>query len=149
MTLRIRRGGWGIDNLAWKQLSKLLEPFSGGKVQLLPAQRDLVPPQPGVYFICLAPMAASQTVLSRFFDAVYVGQAVNLRQRFKQHVDGTTSIRDVLREFPNALEFYFVEVPVENLNVIEKRCFDVIGPSENRISPPMRATLLEPVSVNP
>ena len=149
MAVPTRRGGWVFNRNLWIDLSLKLENLPGSRVKFLPHERHLVPDRSGVYVICLAPFSTGRSFIPKLYDAVYVGQAVNLRRRFGDHLEGTSSVGEVLKAFPNSLDFYFVEIEKSKLDEFERHMYSVLGPSANKVSPPMRASLGEPLPINP
>jgi|688.fasta_scaffold169132_3 hypothetical protein len=140
--------GWNLGLDAWKALEKEIESHSGGSFKLARAFAASVPEVSGIYIICLKPRPGGASFLSSLYNAVYVGQATNLRSRFKDHIDGKTSVAPVLRAFIN-LEYWYLRCAAEELNMLEKHIYDVIGPKANKVSPPFKAKVGQPTSVNP
>ncbi len=140
--------GWNLGLEAWKVLEEEVSRHSGGKLKLAKAFTASVPEVSGIYVICLNPRPQGSSFLSSLYNAVYVGQATNLRMRFKDHIDGKTSVAPVLRAFIN-LEYWYLKCPDDELNILEKHIYDVIGPKANKVSPPFKAKVGKPTSVNP
>jgi hypothetical protein len=66
---------------------------------------------------------------------MYVGSAINLKQRFKQHATGPKRVE--LSDFLGSLDFFWMECPSESadeLRVIEQSLITVFGPPLNKIN---------------
>jgi hypothetical protein len=149
MAVPLRRGGWSLQKEEWKQLAEELAGARGSHVKFVPKQKGLVTEGPGIYVICLSPEAHGSLFLPRLYDAIYVGKAINLQKRFVQHLAGATAVAEMIRAFPNSLDFWFFHAGEADLSRLERLCYDVLGPRSNKILPPMHAALGPPESPNP
>jgi hypothetical protein len=133
---------WSLNINDWDTLAETFREFPVKHFRFQTASLPLIPSGSGVYMVSLSPSrpAHQNELLSRLYNVVYVGQAVNLQTRCRKHLQGATSVGEALRAF-HSLDFWFLECPSEQMNEIEKRIYDVISPMSNRISPPIRAKL--------
>lgn len=144
----LRSSGWSLDPNAWNELANLLSQRQSGCVKFIAAFTNNIPQSPGVYIFCLSPLPESKGFIAQLYNSVYVGQATNLRQRFKNHLDGKTSVEPILRSFTN-LDYWHISCDKDELDWLEKRLYDVLNPMSNKVSPPFRAKLNKSISVNP
>src|SRR5262245_52280465 len=79
------RHGWSLEKATWLEVSRLYDKKPWRRVRFAAHHRLSVPPEPGVYAICTAGSQLTEGLLSKLYNAVYVGQAVDLRQRFLKH----------------------------------------------------------------
>jgi hypothetical protein len=106
----------------------------------------LVPERAGVYAICTRGTRFTQGLLGRLYNAVYVGQAVDLRHRFLDHA------RRPGRELQRAhnafqiLDFYFMTASLDELNYLEGLLIDCLGPSANQQAG-IRARIGQPIAL--
>lgn len=141
--------GWSLQRSNWEALAGLLSSYTGSFVKFLPAHAATLPAQPGVYVFCLKPKVDGPSFLPKLNNVIYVGQTVNLQSRYKQHLSGSTSVVEVIREFAN-LEFWYLLCSKEDLDHLEKRIYDVLNPLTNKVSPPsLKAKLGAGLPVNP
>src|SRR5438128_1375155 len=83
--------GWTLDKAAWMKLITATRDRAWRRVSFSRLEKAQVPTESGVYVFCAKPMSASLNatqhhLLRTLLNAVYVGQAVNLRQRFNDHL---------------------------------------------------------------
>ena len=62
---------------------------------------------------------------------LYIGQAHNLRTRFRQHAGGTGQSRQIRRAFTN-IYFWHMEVEEAGMSKVEQALIDAFGPTVNR-----------------
>lgn len=123
------RYGWSLRPADWEAVAQVLGAGPWYKVAFRQIQRRRIPEEPGVYMLGTRPAAAG---LPPLYNAVYVGQATNLRSRFLQHLQRPSP--DVDRAamcFPD-LEFWFVKSDQMALNRLEAMLIECLGPPANR-----------------
>jgi excinuclease UvrABC nuclease subunit len=103
-----------------------------------------VPETGGVYVICAHAVAGPNAagILAALYNAVYVGQAMNLRNRFADHCRGYRDVR-LAHQIFRSLDFWFSETG--DRNEAEQLLMDALGPPANR-SNVIRARINPPVS---
>jgi excinuclease UvrABC nuclease subunit len=127
------RHGWAIDARPWKQLEELIAQKEWRKASLDPAHVNSVPAAAGVYQICagLQDVPVNGRVMSQLYNVVYVGQAKNLRRRFREHVSGHGDVVPAKKTF-RALDFWYTTAPLETITELEQRLIDAFGPPANK-----------------
>ena len=141
--------GWTLDKAAW---TKLITATRGRSVAKSEFQQ--IGESPGadrgrsLRFLCKADgrsvNATQRHLLRTLVNAVYVGQAMNLRQRFDDHLrapmDPMVAARAV---FSTTLEFWFTRASSdEEMCQLESLLIECLGPPANRQSgPTLKATL--------
>ena len=123
--------GWNLDLSAWQLLASLLQDLNWKSVPLASDSRQLVPPDPGVYVMCvgLRWLPISGGLFDRLSNAIYVGQSRDLRLRFSQHVHGDRrKVTQALLTF-RSIEFHYAVAPLTQLSVIEQALIEALGPS--------------------
>ena len=80
--------------------------------------------------------------MEHMYNAIYVGQARNLRQRFQRHVQGYRDVVNAKNAF-RRLDFWYTSVESDALNEVEQLLLDSFGPSANIKN--VRARIGEPV----
>ena len=80
--------------------------------------------------------------MTYLYNAIYVGQASDLRRRFREHVRG---YRDVVHaeSIFRRLEFWYSEFERRNLGEIEQLFLDALGPTANGKN--VKARIGEPI----
>ncbi len=140
---------WSLEGKAWKNVAECNMLVSWGECYLHEPYKTVVPPRPGVYIVASPPpTAAAARLPSTLCTALYVGQAKNLQNRFQQHIQGYGDVAAAKKVFAKLI-FYYAEVPVASLSVVETALWNALRPSANKVSPPIKGKVLEPVSVNP
>jgi len=79
-------------------------------------------------------------VFESLFNAVYVGKAQNLRQRFSQHASGSQPGVIKARETFRYVSFFFTETPEARLPAMEQTLINALGPSANQRNASRAAT---------
>ena len=135
--------GWTLSRKCWGRLFSAIGQRSWRKVPFSILEKSGVPDSYGVYVFCAKPFpmkkAAARHLLNRLFNAVYVGQATNLRQRFVSHcsrpMDPMIAVRDC---FSHTLEFWFTKLDsLEELCEVESILIECLGPTANRQKGPV------------
>ena len=139
------RYGWTFDRMAWESFSELASEAlrsEWGRVGLDPLNRDSVPMRPGIYLICAEP-SATFSGLPRFIcDAVYVGKADLLRNRFLNHCrNPAPRLKMAGACFTGRLKFCYVEADSGEVEALESRLIECLGPPANQIRGVIRAVV--------
>lgn len=125
------RHGWSLDRSPWYDLSRGVAHGHWRQVPFATLHQARVPEASGVYALCTAGVGASTGLFADLYNAIYVGQARNLRQRFMQHC------RRPSRELQRAilcfrsLDFWFVQVSPGHTDATEALLIECLGPSAN------------------
>lgn len=124
--------GWSLDRNCWARLRTQAASFSWRRASLDAAWQSRVATTAGVYLICASPkhVPINGKVMERFYSAIYVGQASNLRRRFRDHVRGYGAVKDAKLIF-RRLDFWFAEVEATALNEVERLLLETLGPPAN------------------
>ncbi len=131
----------------WLVLGKLLAESKWNRVYLEREYKDRIPNKSGIYIICgktgaLGDMGAAINSLN---NAVYVGQSVNLKNRFQDHVAGYGSVVKAKLTF-RRLEYWWSEVSREDLNKYEQALVNALGPSANEVNV-IKARVGQPIRI--
>ena len=135
--------GWTLNKDSWKQLLSAIGERHWRKVPFTKFERIEVPEDYGVYVFCAKPCSAEAAgprhLLRALLNAVYVGQATNLRQRYDDHwkhpMDPMHAVRSC---FSNTLEFWYTTLESqEELCKVESTLIECLGPSANRQKGPV------------
>jgi hypothetical protein len=130
--------GWTLNKDSWKRLIAAIGKRSWQKVPFTKLERAEVPESYGVYVFCTKPcpstQVAPQHLLRDLFNAIYVGQATNLRQRFDYHRTTPMAPMEAVREcFSTTLEFWFTTLESSaELCRVESLLIECLGPTANR-----------------
>ena len=130
------RYGWQLDASRWNRLAKVCGTREWTRTYLEDTYQDVVPNCPGIYLICSSVqdgITASGTptkLYGRLYNAVYVGQAENLRGRFGQHVRGYRKVSKARAIF-RRLDYWYTRVLKTELDAVEQCFLDVLGPAAN------------------
>lgn len=129
------RSGWALEAEPWEHLSEALAGRPWKRTYLERIYAQSVTTDSGVYVICasLQHLRVTGRLMDHLYSAVYVGQALDLRQRFGQHVAGYREVRQALRTF-RRLDFWYAQVDRCELDECEQSLIDAIGPSVNSIN---------------
>lgn len=138
---------WSFKPEDWQFINSIFQERTFKNVPLKKTFGVALPNTSGVYVICLSPFSSGVGFLPKLYNAVYVGQAENIQARFSDHVDGKTNVKEVVQNFTKT-EFWYVECTSAELNEIEKKLYDILGPAKNQISPPFKGSLRAPVAAN-
>ena len=137
--------GWTLNGGTWQRARQQLGPVTWRKQPLDFNVRRHIPSASGVYAICAHAVVGPQSagMLAALYNAVYVGQATNLRNRFDDHCRGYGDVRPARLVF-RMLDFWFSETHA--LNEFEQLMMDALGPPANRsnvigarVNPPISA----------
>lgn len=135
--------GWTLDKNLWKRLLDVVGKHAWRKVLFTRLEKDEVPECCGVYVFCTAPALTgdldSKHLLRALFNAVYVGQTTNLRQRFNEHWRKPMPPMSAVRAcFSATLEFWFTVLNSEDdLWLVESTLIECLGPAANRQKGPV------------
>lgn len=133
------RYGWKLDKNSWSRLSAAIGSRTWKTVPFSLLEKKEVPEKCGVYVFCARPIpgkpsATNRNLLQFLYNAIYAGQATNLRQRFDNHWRDPMDPMHRLRAcFSATLEFWYItfESSVE-LSKVECLLIDCLGPTANR-----------------
>lgn len=130
--------GWTLHKDSWKRLFAAIGKRPWKKVPFSHLERTEVPESYGVYVFCAKPCPkehpGTKHLLWALFNAVYVGQATNLRQRFDAHWRNPMAPMEAVREcFSSTLEFWFTKLSsADELCKVESVLIECLGPAANR-----------------
>ena len=122
--------GWTLDKAAWTKLITVTRDRAWRKVSFSRLEKAQVPTEGGVYVFCAKPMSVSVNATQRhllrtLLNAVYVGQAVNLRKRFDDHLRTPMDpMRRCRAVFSTTLEFWFTSRTFCSRNVRTRESSD-------------------------
>lgn len=139
------RHGWSLSPRSWAAMREAFENRPWKQVPFRIHSRALVPNACGVYVLAAGSGVRHAGVLARLYGALYVGQSVDLRARFLQHLARPQpELERAVRSF--ALDFWFTPSDEPDLLRLEALLIECLGPSANRLSG-IRAAIGEPVSI--
>lgn len=132
--------GWTLNRESWVKLASALNQRPWRSVSFSIYEKPQVPITRGVYVFCARPYTdptedqKQRSLLRHLLNAVYVGQAVNLRKRFDDHYrKPMPPMRDLRGCFRGTLEFWFTSADsLEELCLLEGLLIDCLGPTANR-----------------
>ena len=130
------RYGWQFNVSLWTQLAAVCRAREWKRTYLEDTYQDSIPTDPGVYMICasvqdgLATLGSADRLYKKLYNAVYVGQAVNLRRRFAQHVRGYGNVPKARAVF-RRLDYWHTTALETELDALEQCLIDVLGPAAN------------------
>lgn len=141
------RYGWSLEPDDWKILHQLLSNTKWTRVYLEKEYKDRIPTNSGIYIICgkTDSIGNMGNAINSLNNAVYVGQSVNLKNRFQDHVNGYGSVVKAKLTF-RRLEYWWSEVNREDLNKYEQALVNALGPSANEVNV-IKARVGEPIRI--
>lgn len=123
--------GWTFNHSLWREIWTRLGTATWRRQPLSIDIARRIPATGGVYAICthgsIGPKMGG--LLRELYNAIYVGQATNLRSRFKDHCHGYGDVRPARLVF-RQLDFWFTET--NDLDDLEQLLMDTLGPPANR-----------------
>lgn len=136
--------GWRLEAHKWQKLRHAARDCNWRRVYLERDYVSQVPARSGVYLICAAPdrIPVTGNIMERLYNAIYVGQASDLRSRFRQHVRGYRKVVCAMSIF-RRLDFWYSEVPEADIGGLEQDLLDTLGPTANVKN--VKARIGEPV----
>ena len=140
------RYGWQLKHEHWRKLSNNLVRRNWNRVTLLKREMNRVPEGSGVYLICSSPehIPVSGEVMKRLYNVIYVGRAINLRQRFKNHANKPKSKIQIADDIFKKLDFWYVPIDSSETAEIEQIIISAFGPTANEINA-IKARSLDPI----
>jgi excinuclease UvrABC nuclease subunit len=129
------RYGWSLNESDWTNLQELLANTKWTRTYLEGTYKDKIPEQPGVYIICsnTVSMGDMGPAVASLNNAIYVGQSINLKKRFTNHVSGYGNVVKAKSIF-RRLEYWWTLVESEKLNIFEQVLVNALGPSANEVN---------------
>jgi len=138
------RHGWNLDHEAWRSLQNIMKDYDWHRAPLETLYKSKVPESRGVYMICGCPkdIPVRGQVMNKLYNALYVGQASNLRRRFQDHVRGYGNVVRAKLIF-RKLDFWYCTTSDTEVNLAERQLMEAFGPSANVVY--VKAKLGDPV----
>lgn len=139
--------GWSLEPEDWTVLQKLLDKTDWSRTYLEREYKDNVPSGSGVYIICVNTKSLGNwgEPFDRLYNAIYVGQSVNLKNRFQDHVTGYKNVVKAKLTF-RRLEFLWTEVAREEMSKYEQALINALGPSANEVNV-IKAKIGDPIRI--
>ena len=128
----LMRYGWQLDPESWKRV-RFLSDQSWRHIPFDTLHARMVPERPGIYAVCSKVPAGRPPsgIFRGLYNALYVGKSDLLRQRFLQHCNNPKPEITHLRLcFPSS-QFWFLELPRNEIADAEDALIDCLGPSAN------------------
>jgi hypothetical protein len=124
--------GWTLDKDPWSALGELDSALDWKRTYLEADYGSALDDVPAVYAICASPrtVPVEGVLLEKLYIPVYVGQTLNLRTRFNQHVRGYRGVVEAKSLF-RRLDFWYSGVAADSLGHVEQTLIDVFGPPVN------------------
>jgi hypothetical protein len=141
------RYGWSLDPIDWQNLQFLMSETKWSRVYLERQYKDKVPNKSGVYIISgkTSSLGNMGDAINSFNNAVYVGQSVNLKNRFQDHITGYGSVVKAKVTF-RRLDYWWTELAREDLIKFEQALVNALGPSANEVNV-IKAKIGEPIKI--
>lgn len=141
------RYGWSLDPADWQNLQFLMSEIKWSRVYLERQYKDKVPNKSGVYIISgrTTSLGNMGEAINSFNNAVYVGQSVNLKNRFQDHITGYGSVVKAKITF-RRLDYWWTELAREDLIKFEQALVNALGPSANEVNV-IKAKIGEPIKI--
>jgi hypothetical protein len=148
------RYGWQLRSDLWEHLSAACANRTWTRTYLEASYSGAVPAAPGIYLICASAKGPlrwppDEGQAPPLYDAVYVGQATDLRRRFCQHTRGYRNVAKAINIF-RRLDYWYTRAIESELDALEERFIEALGPVANdrhvlaRIGEPVPAGSLPP-----
>jgi hypothetical protein len=137
-TITFMTYGWTLNRECWSRFFLAIGSRTWCTVPFSILEKNAVPESYGVYVFCAKPCttgkATERHLLNYLFNAVYVGQATNLRQRFVDHCNKPMEPMIAVRDcFAPRLEFWFTKLDsLKELCEVESVTIECLGPAANR-----------------
>lgn len=143
--------GWSLDPRIWASVKEQLADTVWSHTYLEMLYRERVPETSGIYMITASlKLLAIGGPTNDLNNAIYVGQSINIRKRFSQHVNGYGDVTLAKQTFKR-LDFWWTPIPAKSLDESEQILLCALGPSANRINvvrrEPIRASVGTPVRI--
>ena len=141
------RYGWSLDPADWQNLQFLMSETKWSRVYHERQYKDKVPNKSGVYIISgrTTSLGNMGEAINSFNNAVYVGQSVNLKNRFQDHITGYGSVVKAKITF-RRLDYWWTELAREDLIKFEQALVNALGPSANEVNV-IKAKIGEPIKI--
>lgn len=125
--------GWVLDGSVWSRMQKEFGPADWRKRPLSVDVKRHIPVTSGVYAICARGFVGPNPdgLLASLYNAVYVGKATNLQNRFDDHCRGYGDVRPARLVF-RQLDFWFIET--DRIELLEQLLMDALGPPANKVN---------------
>lgn len=143
--------GWSLDPKVWAAVKEQLVDTVWSHTYLEILYRERVPECSGIYMITASlKVLAIDGPTNDFRNAIYVGQSINIRKRFLQHVNGYGDVTLAKQTFKR-LDFWWTPIATGLLDECEQLLIYALGPSANRVNvirrEPIRASVGTPVKI--
>lgn len=130
--------GWSLEPDVWQVLGKRTKFYRWQKVILEKDYSKQVPQSSGIYLICASVKTKQKPtnggVMDYLYNAIYVGQSENLRNRFLKHARFENAATNRARSIFRRLDFWHSEIESDELDSIEQLLIDALGPTANKIN---------------
>ncbi|MYH46568.1 MAG: hypothetical protein F4008_08035 [Gammaproteobacteria bacterium] len=147
--------GWQFDLSNWQKIPEDLRDSSswiGVDYTLIESER--VPEHPGIYIFCTRPprlaevTSSESNLFGKLLTPIYIGQTKDLRKRFKQHCRRPTDeLKAASKCFQKHLRFWFLKRRIEDIKQEEATLIQCFGPTANKVSGVIRATVKPSTSI--
>lgn len=141
------RYGWSLNPTDWQNLQFLMSETKWSRVYLERQYKDKIPNKSGIYIISgrTTSLGNMGEAINSFNNAVYVGQSVNLKNRFQDHIIGYGSVIKAKITF-RRLDYWWTELAREDLIKFEQALVNALGPSANEVNV-IKAKIGEPIKI--
>lgn len=131
--------GWSVEESSWNKLEIFCDQheLNWKKKQFDRIHSDEIPPNPGVYTICVTP-PEDLPLGKDLYTPIYIGKAeVSLQRRFNEHLSYTNpelrKARNIYVKGENALVFQFTELNKFYVPTLESILIECFGPTVNKV----------------
>jgi hypothetical protein len=143
------RYGWTCDRADWEAAKAAACDLTWHSTPFVAQYKSLVTTGPGIYMLILntSNVIADQSPWAEIRAPLYIGQTMNLRRRFLEHVENRSTVSRYLEQLP-LIQFCFASADPTRICDIEAALINVFGPRINRVQPAIiKATLLDPIKI--
>ena len=127
------RKHWSTKKTDWQDLPKEILRGRWKSTKLGKIYKSRIPHLSGVYMMVVSIPNVSASKLKDIKSPLYVGLSKNLNRRFNDHLDKQEFL-DARDTFQGNVEFYFLEIPIEDMRSYEQKLINCFGPVVNRIN---------------
>jgi len=129
------RYGWPLHQVDWRNLpTDLVKSMSWKSVILGHSEVRSVPSESGVYMMCAKPpLTTSESApFGLLYEAIYVGESINLKRRFREHLNTPSNkVNEARKCYPASLTFWYHLADSQQIKQIESLMIQCLGPPAN------------------
>ena len=150
--------GWQTDISLWEEMPSDIRDSSAWRSVDFRANEAVAVPdhESGIYCICASPVGRPRVeqgihandLFIRLYTPIYIGKTKDLRRRFIEHCSNPSQKVQAAKEcFMNCLQFWFLRLPADRIDIEEARCISCFGPAANERSGVIVGKVRQPVDI--